>query len=210
MLLRDLAEANKNTASAAAMDNSLNTVRTGGNETPTSVVNASTQSPASNGQSAAGPLSSTNPARTPTTKPNTTRLTRSSDDTEGVGDSSGGLIRSSKRQTSTRPSTGDPCDSPVDADQRTCLNRSIVSNDADLNSTYQDLIAQSRKSGGPDLEERFRQAQREWVNTRDAACRRAGDNTGGLWARPVARCLAEYSARRTAELHQTLNSLRGQ
>jgi len=29
------------------------------------------------------------------------------------------------------------------------LNRSIVQNDADLNRMYQDLLAQSRKSGGP-------------------------------------------------------------
>jgi hypothetical protein len=43
MLLRDLAEANKNTASAAAMDNSLNTVRTTGDQLP-AMVDAAAQS----------------------------------------------------------------------------------------------------------------------------------------------------------------------
>jgi len=36
---------------------------------------------------------------------------------------------------------------------------------------YQELIAQSRKSGGPELEQRFREAQRNWVNQRDVEFR---------------------------------------
>jgi len=135
---------------------------------------------------------------TPTTRVRTE--TRSTDTTK----------RTPSRQTdkTASASTGDPCDSPTAADQRTCLNRSIVSNDADLNATYQEVIAQSRTSGGPDLEARLREAQRAWVNDRDMACRPSSDS--GLWARPVARCLADYSARRTAELRRTLSGLRGQ
>jgi uncharacterized protein YecT (DUF1311 family) len=83
-----------------------------------------------------------------------------------------------------------------------------VQNDADLNRTYQDLLAQSQKSGGPELEERLKQSQREWINTRDSECLSSGQ--GALWARGRARCLADHSARRTAELQRTLNSLRGQ
>jgi uncharacterized protein YecT (DUF1311 family) len=73
---------------------------------------------------------------------------------------------------------------------------------------YQELIAQSRKSGGPELEQRFREAQRNWVNQRDVECRNAGD--GALWAKERARCLAAHSETRTAELRRNLNSLRGQ
>ena len=105
-------------------------------------------------------------------------------------------------------SSGNPCDSPAAVDQRTCLNRSIVENDADLNRTYQELLTQSRKSGGPELEQRFREAQRNWVNQRDAACRDVGE--GALWARARARCLGSSSDGRTAELRRSLNSLRGQ
>ena len=176
MLLRDLAEANKNTASAAAMDNSLNTVvrpSPSGSEVLTS------------GPRLTPPLRA-NDASGPTTVP--TQLSPASG--------------------SSSSSSGDPCDSPAAVDQRSCLNRSIVQNDADLNRTYQDLLAQSRKSGGPELEQRFRDSQRDWVNQRDADCRGKGE--GALWAKARSRCLADYSAKRTAELQRNLNSLRGQ
>ena len=176
MLLRDLAEANKNTASAAAMDNSLNTVvrpSPSGSEVLTS------------GPRLTPPLRA-NDASGPTTVP--TQLSPASG--------------------SSSSSSGDPCDSPAAVDQRSCLNRSIVQNDADLNRTYQDLLAQSRKSGGPELEQRFRDSQRDWVNQRDADCR--GKGQGALWAKARSHCLADYSAKRTAELQRNLNSLRGQ
>ena len=174
MLLRDLAEANRNTAEAAAVDNSLNTVVR--------------PSPSSSQVLTSGPRLippvRANDASGPTTVP------------------------SQLSPASGSSSSGDPCDSPAAVDQRSCLNRSIVQNDAGLNRTYQDLIAQSRKSGGPELEQRFRESQRDWVNRRDAEC--SGRGEGALWARVRARCLADYSAKRTAELHRNLNSLRGQ
>ena len=83
-----------------------------------------------------------------------------------------------------------------------------MQNDADLNRTYQELLAQSRKSGGSELEARFQEAQRQWVNQRDAECRDIGQ--GSLWAKARARCLADRSGSRTAELKRNLNSLRGQ
>ena len=171
MLLRDLAEANRNTAAAAAVDNSLNTVVQPypiGSEALTS------------GPRLTPPVRA-NDASGPTTVPT---------------------------QLSPASGSGDPCDSPAPVDQRSCLNRSIVQNDADLNRSYQDLIAQSRKSGGPELEQRFRESQRDWVNQRDAEC--SGRGEGALWARARARCLADNSAKRTAELQRNLNSLRGQ
>lgn len=172
MLLRDLAEANRNTAAAAAVDNSLNTV----------VRPSPLGSEALTSGPRMTPPARANDAPRPTTVPNE------------LSPASG--------------SSGDPCDSPAPVDQRSCLNRSIVANDADLNRTYRDLIAQSRKSGGPELEQRFRDAQRNWVNQRDAECSGRGD--GALWARERARCLADHSTRRTAELQRNLNSLRGQ
>ncbi len=170
MLLRDLAEANKNTAAASAVDNSLNTIAR----------------PSPSGSQ----VLTSGPRPTPPVKAN---------------DASGPTTVSTQLSPA---SSGDPCDSPAPADQRSCLNRSIVQNDADLNRTYQNLIEQSRKSGGPELEQRFRESQRDWVNQRDVECRGSGGGT--LWARARARCLADHSAKRTAELQRNLNSLRGQ
>jgi uncharacterized protein YecT (DUF1311 family) len=108
------------------------------------------------------------------------------------------------------PASSDPCDSPAAEDQRTCLNRAIARSDVNLNRVYQDVIAQARVSGGSELEGRFRDQQRAWVFTRDDECRRQTRNQeGALWARVRARCLADYSARRTSELQESLNSLRG-
>jgi uncharacterized protein YecT (DUF1311 family) len=192
MLLRDLAEANKNTASAAAMDNSLNTVRTSGDGSLPALTNGATPGDARviRRPSAADSQVLTSGSRlTPPLRAN---------------DASGPTTVSEQLS----PASGDPCDSPAPVDQRSCLNRSIVRNDADLNRMYQDLLVQSRKSGGAELEQRFRQAQRDWVNQREAECSGAGD--GALWAKARARCLAERSTQREAELRRNLNSLRGQ
>jgi uncharacterized protein YecT (DUF1311 family) len=105
----------------------------------------------------------------------------------------------------------DPCNSPAPVDQRSCLNRAIATNDADLNGTYQELLAQARKSGGSELEGRFQQSQRDWINQRDADCTaQTQTENGKLWAKARARCLADYSTKRTAELQRNLNNLRGQ
>lgn len=112
--------------------------------------------------------------------------------------------------TNIAPASGDPCDSPGAEDQRTCLNRAIARSDVNLNRVYQDVIAQARISGGTELETRFRDQQRAWVSTRDEECRRqTRSQEGTLWASVRARCLADYSAKRTGELQTSLNSLRG-
>ena len=215
MLLHDLAEANKNTAQAAALDNSLSTVRTNPDGSAALVSDASQNTPTNRVVPRATSQSQTPPA-TMTSSPNMSAPTQASD----AHPTNVPLSRSpannpatnstSANNASTRAS-GDPCDSPRNTDQRYCLNRSIVANDADLNSTYQDLLAQAQKSGGQDLADRFRQSQREWVNQRDSDCRaQTPTGDGKLWARPLGRCLADYSARRTAELRQSLSNLRGQ
>ena len=107
------------------------------------------------------------------------------------------------------PASSDPCDSPASDDQRTCLNRYIARNDANLNRVYGELTAQARLSGGSELEERFRQQQRAWIIERDEGCRKSRSEEGPLWARVRARCLGNYSDRRTLELQAALNRLRG-
>ena len=196
MLLRDLAEANKNTASANAVDNSLNTVRTKGDESLPAMVDAAAQTRTPETRVVARP---------PSLVSRPASQSRSSDSALGTNGA-----RQTNGSRSGRASSADPCDSPAPVDQRSCLNRSIVQNDADMNRTYQDLLAQSQKSGGPELEERLQQSQRDWINSRDTQCTQQTSGQGALWARSRARCLADQSARRAAELQRTLNSLRGQ
>ena len=195
MLMHDLAEANRNTAAAAALDNSLNS--TGGPVTPgtaqnpsdTKVTGSPTGSEILTSGSRLSPPTKANDASGPTTVP----LERSP--------TAGGLVRANR----------DPCNSTAAVDQRSCLNRSIVANDADLNRTYQELLAQAQKSGGAELQDRFQQSQREWVNQRDSDCTaQTPSENGKLWAKARAGCLADHSAKRTAELHRNLNNLRGQ
>lgn len=208
MLMHDLAEANKNTAAASALDNSLNTVRTSGSSSALTTT----------------PVSETRPTDRVVSRPVTTEnqppvpggRMKAPTTAGDLSPTTVPLSRSPASQ-STRPSSastrprGDPCDSPDLTSQRYCLSRSIASNDADLNSTYQELISQARKSGGGDLEDRFRQSQRDWINQRDSDCTAQNQSVDGkLWAKARARCFADYSSKRTAELQRNLNSLRGQ
>jgi len=196
MLMKDLAEANRNTAAAAEADNSLNTVRTG----PDSLASATPQNRPADGSTLPRPTS------TQPTTPRLTPPTRASD----ASPTTIPVSRSPASSLSTR-APKDPCDSPSLTDQRYCLNRSLVANDAELNQTYQALIDQAHKSGGSELEERFRQSQRDWINQRDSDCTaQAASEDGKLWARARARCFSSYSTKRTAELNRNLNSLRGQ
>jgi uncharacterized protein YecT (DUF1311 family) len=202
MLMHDLAEANRNTAAAAAVDNSLNTVKTGASGTIPASGDAAQNRPSDTKAVPRPPAGS----EVLTSGPRLTVPTKANDapaPTQIPIDRSpaSGLQRASR----------DPCNSPAAADQRSCLNRSIAANDADLNRTYQELLAQARKSGGSELEDRFQQSQREWINQRDADCTaQTPSESGKLWAKARARCLADRSATRTAELQRNLNNLRGQ
>ena len=202
LLMHDLAEANKNTAAASAIDNSLNTVNTtggGAGASPTNLAENPNRPTDRVTAPGGGQVLTSGPRLTPPTQAN-----------DAPGRTTIPLERSPASSASTRASR-DPCDSPDLTAQRYCLNRSIASNDADLNRTYQDLIDQAGKSGGSDLQDRFRQSQREWINQRDSDCTSQTPSTEGkLWAKGRARCLADASARRTAELQRNLSSLRGQ
>jgi uncharacterized protein YecT (DUF1311 family) len=203
MLMHDLAEANRNTAAASAMDNSLTTVKSTSGGTPTDA-----------GAVTRGQPTDTNvvPRTAPSGSEVLTSGTRLSPPTRAT-DASGGTNVSLDRSPATglQRASRDPCNSPTAVDQRSCLNRSIASNDADLNRAYQELLDQARKSGGSDLEGRFQQSQRDWVNQRDAECTaQTPSDSGTLWAKARARCLADRSATRTAELQKNLNKLRGQ
>ena len=200
MLLHDLAEANKNTAAASGIDNSLNTVRTGDGSMTSAVEEVSQNRPAN---TTVVPRPAGSGSQILTSGPRLAAPTV-------ANDAPGRTTVPLDRSPASGPSSGDPCDSPAASDQRSCLNRSIVANDAGLNRTYQELVAQGRKSGGPDLEDRIRQSQREWVNQRDLECRADTQSSGRLWARAVARCLANHSDKRTAELQRQLSGLKGQ
>ena len=196
MLLHDLAQANRNTA-ATDMDTTIPAVvrsRTDGESDSDGLV-AVAGGPGNANQILTP--SGTRPAGAPRISP-----PRQARDAPAP---------SNLPPTDIRPASGDPCDSPSVEDQRTCLNRSIVRSDANLNRVYQELIAQARLSGGSELEERFRQQQRAWIITRDEECRRqTRSQEGELWARTRGRCLGEYSERRTGQLQTSLNQLRGQ
>ena len=201
MLMHDLAEANRNTAAASALDNSLNTVRSSGGTPATG--EAAQNRPA---DTKVAPRPAPNGSEVLTSGPRIPVPTKANDAPAPTTVSTD----LSPAAASPRP-TRDPCDSPTAVNQRSCLNRSIASNDADLNRTYQELIAQAGKSGGSDLQDRFQQSQREWINQRDNDCTgQTPSENGKLWAKARARCLADYSGKRTAELQRNLNNLRGQ
>jgi uncharacterized protein YecT (DUF1311 family) len=200
MLMHDLAEANRNTAAAAAQDNSLNTVGTNAGAVPASG-SAQTSPAGTSGVAQQSPggseILTSGPRLTPPTKANDAAPTNVPLDRSPAS----GLVRAPR----------DPCNSLTPVDQRSCLNRSIASNDVDLNRTYLELLAQARKSGGSELEDRFQQSQREWINQRDSDCNaQTPSENGKLWAKARARCLADYSEKRAAELQRNLNNLRGQ
>src|ERR1700750_700492 len=120
MLMKDLAEANRNTAAASAADNSLNTVRTG----PDSISSATPQNRPADGSGLTRPTSPSTPT---TTTPRLTPPTRASD----ASPTTIPVSRSPASSLSTR-APRDPCDSPNLTDQRYCLNRSLVAKDAEL------------------------------------------------------------------------------
>jgi uncharacterized protein YecT (DUF1311 family) len=203
MLMHDLAEANRNTAAASALDNSLNTVKTttgGGAPAPgdAGLTKPSDTKVVPRPAGAGDEVLTSTPRMTPPTRAN---------------DASGGTTVPLTRSpaSSSRLASREPCESPALVDQRSCLNRAIASDDADLNRTYQELLAQAQKSGGSELQGRFQQSQRDWINQRDADCNtQTPSENGKLWAKARARCLAGYSDKRTAELQRNLNNLRGQ
>jgi uncharacterized protein YecT (DUF1311 family) len=100
------------------------------------------------------------------------------------------------------------CSSPTLENQSECIRVSIAAGDARLNRVYRALITEMRRQEGvpggakdPPSVQRLRVAQRQWLVYRDNECRKRGrGKEGALWARPRARCLSEFSARRANEL----------
>ena len=107
------------------------------------------------------------------------------------------------------------CSSPTLDNQSECIRVSIASGDARLNRVYRALITEMRRQEGvpagakdPPSVQRLRVAQRAWLVYRDTECRRRGrGKEGALWARPRARCLSEFSARRANELADNFSRL---
>src|SRR2546426_7348906 len=125
MLLRDLAEANKTTANAGAVDNSLSTVRTSGGGSFPPLVEGASQSQPTN-RVATQPL----PGRSDLLNSGR-RITAPTTANDAPAPTTVPLERSPA--SGPAKTSGDPCESPTATDQRYCLNRSIVANDADLN-----------------------------------------------------------------------------
>jgi uncharacterized protein YecT (DUF1311 family) len=100
------------------------------------------------------------------------------------------------------------CASPASADQRRCLLAYLARSDVTLDRNYQAQIARLRQEAGtvagapePETVQRLRTAQRAWLVYRDTECRnRNRGQEGALWAPVRARCLAEFSRQRAAEL----------
>jgi len=109
-------------------------------------------------------------------------------------------------------SAAEVCASADPGDQRTCLGQLIKDNDTELNSVFRRLVtAMRRKANIADQDPEppailgLREAERRWVDDRDAACRDAG--AGPRYARARAGCYADQSARRVRELRQMLDSI---
>lgn len=125
----------------------------------------------------------------------------------------------SKTTTTPKPAprlTGTrACSSPTQENQSECIRVSIATGDARLNRVYRALITEMRRQenvppGGkdPPSVQRLRVAQRAWLVYRDSECRRRGrGREGALWARPRARCLSQFSARRANELADNFSRL---
>ena len=117
---------------------------------------------------------------------------------------------SAPRLTGTRA-----CSSPTAENQSECIRVSIAAADARLNRVYRALITEMRRQEGvapgakdPPSVQRLRVAQRAWLVYRDTECRRRGrGKEGALWARPRARCLGQFSARRANELADNFSRL---
>jgi uncharacterized protein YecT (DUF1311 family) len=109
--------------------------------------------------------------------------------------------------------TGNPCDSPITADQQTCLRTSLAAADKRLSGIYRALIVELRRkenagSGEPASVTKLRASQREWLANRDAECRRRGrGKEGALWAYPRVHCLAQFSDQRANELSDEFSRL---
>ena len=116
------------------------------------------------------------------------------------------------RDTARPQFTGDVCDSPAAADQRTCLANSIRDNDVALNEAYRRVVAALRRQANvsddapdPPSVEQLRRTEQSWLEWRDSNCRGVGG--APLYARARAQCFAQESARRARVLQQKLDSL---
>lgn len=117
--------------------------------------------------------------------------------------------------TPPRRATGDPCNSPAQADQQACVRIRLAAADTRMNRIYRALITEMRRKEGvqrlqkdPPSVVSLRSGQRQWLVNRDTECRRRGQGKEGrLWARPRVECLAEFSAQRANELADTFSRI---
>ena len=109
-----------------------------------------------------------------------------------------------------RRTSGNPCESPVRADQRACLSSQLAAADKRLNGIYRALTTEMRRKGGSSeaAVAKLRTSQRAWLANRDAECRKRGaGKEGALWAYPRVHCLAQFSDQRANELANDFSQL---
>ena len=103
--------------------------------------------------------------------------------------------------------TGNPCDSPVLADQRACLSSQLAATDKRLDGIYRALIVEMRRRD-PSSVAKLRNAQRAFLVSRDVECRKRGaGKEGALWAYPRVHCLAQFSDQRANALADEFSRL---
>lgn len=196
MLLRDLDQANRNTA---AIDTTSVVVRERDGADDPALVDVG-------GSPSVGPVPRSVPPVTSAPSPAPPRISPP----RRAADAPAPTVIPPR---TVRPVTADPCTSPAQSDQRQCIMNSLARSDWTLNRVYQELIREIRRSGsteGGASEQRLREAQREWLVYRDTECRRrTRDREGDLWAPVRAKCLGDFSSIRTAELRQNLSDIRG-
>ncbi len=112
----------------------------------------------------------------------------------------------------------DPCTSPVTANQTACLAEGVRRSNGRLDAVSVSISRAFRKrqrvkSRAPDPEYlvQLRRSEIQWLQWRDTECRRrAAGITGQLWAIPRAKCIAEETESRVAELEGILGEVRKQ
>ncbi len=119
--------------------------------------------------------------------------------------------------TAPLPGAESGCASEALSEQRRCLMAHIARSDAGLGRAYQAVIEEMKRQSPPAADGRepqvvreLRAQEREWLDYRDAQCRRrTRDSEGPLWAPVRAACLGEFSAHREGQLLAALAKMRG-
>lgn len=102
------------------------------------------------------------------------------------------------------------CDNATtQAEMNQCSHEAYQATDAELNTTYEKLMARLQKD--PARAENLRKAQRAWIGFRDAECGFVSAGTTGGSAQPLvtAQCLEQQTRRRVETLESYMQCEEG-